>query len=383
MSMRNARSNPKPSWNCYVETNTESPTPIRKIIHVDMDAFYASVEQLDRPEWRGKPLVVGGNVSRGVVAAASYEARKYGIFSAMSSALAAKKCPQLIFARPRFFRYKEISLQIREIFYEYTDLVEPLSLDEAFLDVTENKMGMKSAILIAKQIRAKIKEKTGLNASAGVSYNKFLAKIASDLNKPNGQAVILPQDAEAFLETLPIGKFFGIGNVTAEKMQKIGIHNGRDLKQFSLQFLTRKFGKSGLHYYNIVRGIHLSQVHPHRTRKSLSAESTFDKDLITPDEMEAKLRNVFEEVVSRIDQSGIKGRTVTLKIKYSDFSVQTRSKTVEQYPDQGTIWTTALELLRQEEVSKPVRLLGLGLSNLNITEEHEHFGQQLKIPFSE
>jgi DNA polymerase-4 len=383
MSMRNARSKPKPSWNCYVETNTESPTPIRKIIHVDMDAFYASVEQLDRPEWRGKPLVVGGNVSRGVVAAASYEARKYGIFSAMSSALAAKKCPQLIFARPRFFRYKEISLQIREIFYEYTDLVEPLSLDEAFLDVTENKMGMKSAILIAKQIRAKIKEKTGLNASAGVSYNKFLAKIASDLNKPNGQAVILPQDAEAFLETLPIGKFFGIGKVTAEKMQKIGIHNGRDLKQFSLQFLTRKFGKSGLHYYNIVRGIHLSQVHPHRTRKSLSAESTFDKDLITPDEMEAKLRNVFEEVVSRIDQSGIKGRTVTLKIKYSDFSVQTRSKTVEQYPDQGTIWTTALELLRQEEVSKPVRLLGLGLSNLNITEEHEHFGQQLKIPFSE
>jgi DNA polymerase-4 len=383
MSMRNARSKPKPSWNCYVETNTESPTPIRKIIHVDMDAFYASVEQLDRPEWRGKPLVVGGNVSRGVVAAASYEARKYGIFSAMSSALAAKKCPQLIFARPRFFRYKEISLQIREIFYEYTDLVEPLSLDEAFLDVTENKMGMKSAILIAKQIRAKIKEKTGLNASAGVSYNKFLAKIASDLNKPNGQAVILPQDAEAFLETLPIGKFFGIGKVTAEKMQKIGIHNGRDLKQFSLQFLTRKFGKSGLHYYNIVRGIHLSQVHPHRTRKSLSAESTFDKDLITPDEMEAKLRNVFEEVVSRIDQSGIKGRTVTLKIKYSDFSVQTRSKTLEQYPDQGTIWTTALELLRQEEVSKPVRLLGLGLSNLNITEEHEHFNQQLKIPFSE
>lgn len=366
-----------------MDTNIEAPTPIRKIIHVDMDAFYASVEQLDRPEWRGKPLVVGGNVSRGVVAAASYEARKYGIFSAMSSALAAKKCPQLIFARPRFYRYKEISLQIREIFYEYTDLVEPLSLDEAFLDVTENKMGIKSAILIAKQIRAKIKEKTGLNASAGVSYNKFLAKIASDLNKPNGQAVILPQDAEAFLEKLPIGKFFGIGKVTAEKMQKLGIHNGRDLKQFSLQFLTRKFGKSGLHYFNIVRGIHLSQVHPHRTRKSLSAESTFDKDLVTVQEMESKLRYVFDEVVSRIEQSGIKGRTVTLKIKYSDFTLQTRSKTLEQYPDQGMIWTTALKLLNQEEVSKPVRLLGLGLSNLNITEEQEHFGQQLKIPFSE
>ncbi|WP_281171908.1 DNA polymerase IV [Algoriphagus terrigena] len=366
-----------------METDIESPAPVRKIIHVDMDAFYASVEQLDRPEWRGKPLVVGGNVTRGVVAAASYEARKYGIFSAMSSALAAKKCPHLIFARPRFYRYKEISLQIRDIFYEYTDLVEPLSLDEAFLDVTENKMGLKSAILIAKQIRAKIKEKTGLNASAGVSYNKFLAKIASDLNKPNGQAVILPQDAEAFLEKLPIGKFFGIGKVTAEKMQKLGIHNGLDLKQFSLQFLTKKFGKSGLHYFNIVRGIHLSQVHPHRTRKSLSAESTFDKDLIAFQEMESKLRYVFEEVISRIERSGIKGRTVTLKIKYSDFTLQTRSKTLEQYPDQEMIWTTALELLNQEEIAKPVRLLGLGLSNLNITEEQVHFGQQLKIPFSE
>ena len=362
----------------YQENNA-----VRKIIHVDMDAFYASVEQLDHPEWRGKPLVVGGNEARGVVAAASYEARKFGIHSAMSSALAAKKCPQLIFAKPRFDRYKEISLQIREIFYEYTDLVEPLSLDEAFLDVTENKMGLKSAILIARQIREKIKSKTGLNASAGISYNKFLAKTASDLNKPNGQAVILPEEAEAFLEKLPIGKFFGIGKVTAEKMQKLGIHSGKDLKEYSLQFLTKKFGKSGLHYFNIVRGIHLSEVQPHRVRKSLSAENTFEKDLISLKEMENQLYPIFEELMRRIEKSGIKGRTITLKLKYSDFTLQTRSKTLEQYPEKGMIWLIGLELLRQEEIPKPVRLLGLGISNLNITEEQEFLGSQLKIPFEE
>lgn len=364
-----------------MEAISHPEAKLRKIIHVDMDAFYASVEQLDRPEWRGKPLVVGGNASRGVVAAASYEARKYDIHSAMSSVLAAKKCPQLIFAKPRFDRYKELSNQIREIFYEYTDLVEPLSLDEAFLDVTENKKGLKSAILIARQIRAKIKEKTGLNASAGVSYNKFLAKTASDLNKPNGQAVILPEEAEAFLEKLPIRKFFGIGKVTAEKMEKLGIFNGKDLKEYSLQFLTKKFGKSGLHYYNIVRGIHLSEVQPNRIRKSLSAENTFEKDLITPKEMEDNLYPIYEEVIRRVKKSGIKGRTITLKIKYADFTIQTRSKTLEQYPDDKSIWIVGLELLNQEEIPKPVRLLGLGLSNLNITEEQIHFGEQLKIPF--
>ena len=355
--------------------------PVRKIIHVDMDAFYASVEQMDHPEWRGKPLVVGGNESRGVVAAASYEARKYGIFSAMASSIAARKCPQLIFAKPRFDRYREISHQIREIFFEYTDLVEPLSLDEAFLDVTENKKGLKSAILIARQIREKIKIKTGLNASAGVSYNKFLAKIASDLNKPNGQAVILPEEAEEFLEKLAIGKFFGIGKVTAEKMQKIGIHNGADLKQFSLQFLTKKFGKSGLHYFNIVRGIHLSEVQPHRLRKSLSAENTFEKDLVLLEEMEQSLNSIYEELIRRLEKTGVKGRTVTLKIKYADFTQQTRSKTLEQYVETNHIWDLAKELLNQEEIPKPVRLLGLGLSNLNITEEVQHFGEQLKIPF--
>jgi DNA polymerase-4 len=235
--------------------------------------------------------------------------------------------------------------------------------------------------LIAKQIRTKIKETTGLNASAGVSYNKFLAKTASDLNKPNGQAVILPEEAEAFLEKLPIGKFFGIGKVTAEKMQKLGIHTGKDLKEYSLQFLTKKFGKSGLHYFNIVRGIHLSEVQPHRVRKSLSAENTFEKDLITPQEMEENLQPIFEEVIRRIEKSGIKGRTVTLKIKHADFTLQTRSKTLEQYPEPEIFWKIALELLHQEEILQPVRLLGLGLSNLNVTEEQVHFGEQLKIPF--
>lgn len=364
-----------------MENEAITPSPTRKIIHVDMDAFYASVEQLDHPEWRGKPLAVGGSEIRGVIAAASYEARKYGVYSAMSSVLAVKKCPHLIFAKPRFDRYKEISLQIREIFYEYSDLVEPLSLDEAFLDVTENKVGLKSAILIARQIRAKIKEKTGLNASAGVSYNKFLAKTASDLNKPNGQAVILPEEAESFLEKLPIGKFFGIGKVTGEKMKSIGIHNGADLKQFSLQFLTKKFGKSGLHYFNIVRGIHLSEVQPHRLRKSISAENTFDADLIDVEDLKKALSEIARELNRRIEKSGIKGRTITLKIKFSDFTQQTRSRTVEQYLQESEILELGFILLEQEKLLLAVRLLGLGLSNLNITEEQQFFGEQLKIPF--
>jgi len=365
------------------EPNPAESISIRKIIHVDMDAFYASVEQLDHPEWSGKPLVVGGSEARGVIAAASYEARKFGIYSAMSSVLAARKCPELIFAKPRFDRYKEISMQIREIFLEYTDLVEPLSLDEAFLDVTQNKLDLKSAILIARQIRAKIKEKTGLNASAGISYNKFLAKTASDLNKPNGQAVILPEEAEAFLEKLPIHKFYGIGKVTAEKMKNLGIHSGADLKQFSLQFLTKKFGKSGAQYFDIVRGIHLSEVQPHRVRKSLSAENTFQDDLLQAEDFEKGLKAVYEELTRRIEKTRIKGRTITLKIKFSDFTQQTRSKTLDQYPDDPKIWTIALELLRQEEPKKPIRLIGIGLSNLNISEVIQYFGEQLQIPFEE
>jgi DNA polymerase-4 len=354
---------------------------IRKIIHVDMDAFYASVEQMDNPELRGKPLAVGGNQERGVVAAASYEARKFGVRSAMSGKMAALKCPQLIFVRPRFDRYKEISNKIREIFYDYTELVEPLSLDEAFLDVTENKVNNPSATLIALEIRKRIKEEVGLNASAGISYNKFLAKTASDINKPNGQAVILPKDAEAFLEKLPIEKFFGIGKVTAEKMKELGIHNGFDLKQYSLQFLTKRFGKSGLHFFNIVRGIHLSEVQPNRLRKSLSAENTFENDLAKEEQWNHALEEIFEELKRRISRSGVKGRTVTLKIKYHDFTVQTRSKTFEQYPEEQKIWETVMELLTQEELKSPVRLFGIGISNLNVEEERIHFGKQLWIEF--
>jgi DNA polymerase IV len=356
---------------------------IRKIIHVDMDAFYASVEQMDNPDLNGKPVAVGGNRERGVVAAASYEARKYGVRSAMSGKLAAMKCPHLVFVKPRFERYKELSNKIREIFYEYTDLVEPLSLDEAFLDVTENKVGNPSATLIAQEIRKRIKAEIGLNASAGISYNKFLAKTASDINKPNGQAVILPKDAESFLEKLPIEKFFGIGKVTADKMKEIGIHNGYDLKQFSLQYLTKRFGKSGLHFFNIVRGIHLSEVQPNRVRKSLSAENTFDKDLSEYSEWMKALKEIFEELKRRISRSGVIGRTVTLKIKFHDFTIQTRSKTFEQYPETEKIWETVLELLEQEELRKKVRLFGIGISNLNIEEERQHFGKQLIIEFGD
>ncbi|MCH7409776.1 DNA polymerase IV [Belliella sp. DSM 111904] len=355
--------------------------PVRKIIHVDMDAFFASVEQLDNPDLRGKPVAVGGSEVRGVVAAASYEARKFGVRSAMSGKMAALKCPHLIFVKPRFERYKEVSNQIREIFFEYTDLVEPLSLDEAFLDVTENKFGNPSASILAQEIRDKIKSATGLNASAGISFNKFLAKTASDINKPNGQAVILPKEAEAFLEKMPIEKFFGIGVVTAEKMKKLGIHQGKDLKAYSLQFLTKRFGKSGLHFYNIVRGIHNSQVQPHRERKSLSAESTFETDLAIHKDFLDALHRIFEELIKRMERTKIQGRTVTLKIKYKNFSQQTRSKSFDQYPSQEKIWETVLELLNQSPLSYPVRLFGIGVSNLNVLEDRGLYGKQLWLDF--
>ncbi|SHN13469.1 DNA polymerase-4 [Cyclobacterium lianum] len=344
-----------------------------------MDAFFASVEQLDYPELRGKPVAVGGNRERGVVAAASYEARKYGVRSAMPSKLAAKKCPALIFVKPRFDRYKEISGKIRQIFLEYTDLVEPLSLDEAFLDVTVNHFGLPSATLIAKEIRQRIKNETGLNASAGISYNKFLAKVASDLNKPNGQAVITPEKAPAFLEKLPIEKFYGIGKVTAEKMKSLGIHNGFDLKQYSLTFLTGRFGKSGLHYYQIVRGIHNSEVKPGRIRKSLGVESTFEKDLMNLQAIQEKLKEkILPEFFRRLERSKARGRTLTLKIKYSDFSVHTRSRTSnEPIPIEGMEAMT-LDLALQEDIIEPVRLLGVSLSNLCRSGEP---GEQLRIRY--
>lgn len=351
----------------------------RKIIHVDMDAFFASVEQMDNPDLQGKPVAVGGNKDRGVVAAASYEARKYGVRSAMASRLAAQKCPELIFVKPRFERYKEISLQIREIFYAYTDLVEPLSLDEAFLDVTENKIYNPSATLIAREIREKIKEATGLNASAGISYNKFLAKVASDLNKPNGQAVITPEKAADFLEKLPIERFYGIGKVTAEKMKKFGIHNGWDLKQYSLNFLVQRFGKAGSHYFDIVRGIHLSKVRPHRDRKSLSVETTFEHDLFAPEEVKAALTKLLEELFFRINKNHLRGRTLTLKLRFRDFTRQTRSKSRVNCLSQAEIQQMALELLDQEVLKMPIRLMGLGLSNLDRGETT--VGKQLVIEY--
>ena len=361
---------------------------LRKIIHIDMDAFYASVEQLDNPELQGKAIAVGGSSQRGVVAAASYEARKFGVKSAMSSVLAKRNCPQLIFVKPRFERYREISQRIRQIFLEYTDLVEPLSLDEAYLDVTENKKGNPSATLIAKEIRAKIKEKTGLNASAGISINKFIAKIASDYNKPNGQKTVNPEEVEEFLEALDIRKFHGVGKVTAEKMYMLGIFTGKDLKQKSLEYLSEKFGKSGAHYYNVVRGVHLSEVKPNRIRKSLGAERTFNENISSEIFMLERLENIAEEIERRLTRSKVAGKTVTLKIKYSDFSLQTRSKTIPYYiSSKELILEIAKELLYQEKMKNSVRLLGISLSNLNTdknqktSEEKKEVEVQLKFEF--
>ena len=340
--------------------------PLRKIIHVDMDAFYASVEQLDNPELKGKPVAVGGGETRGVVAAASYEARKYGVRSAMSGYLAKKQCPELIFVKPRFTRYKEISQKIRNIFLDYTDLVEPLSLDEAYLDVTVNKKGNPSATLIAQEIRQRIYNELKLSASAGISINKFIAKIASDINKPNGQKTVNPEEVISFLEGLEIRKFYGVGKVTADKMYGLGIFTGLDLKTKSLDFLEEHFGKSGAFYYNVVRGVHLSPVKPNRIPKSVGAERTFDENLSSEVFMLERLDNIAKELEKRLKKSNIAGKTVTLKIKFSDFSLQTRSKTLPFFvADHSLILETTKELLYQEKFENSVRLLGISLSNLN------------------
>jgi DNA polymerase-4 len=330
-----------------------------------MDAFFASVEQLDYPELRGKPIAVGGSEKRGVVAAASYEARKFGVRSAMSSALAKRKCPELIFVPHHFDRYKEVSKQIREIFLHYTDLVEPLSLDEAFLDVTDNRYGHNSATEIASEIRQRIFEDTGLTASAGISINKFMAKIGSDINKPNGQKTIKPAEVIPFLETLSINKFFGVGKVTAKKMNSWGIYNGYQLKQHTAEFLTQHFGKSGIHFYNIVRGIQHSEVKPNRIRKSVGTERTFSENKYEQADIIAALDKIAVETEKRMLSSKSKGKTITVKIKYNDFTVQTRSRTINKYIDsKADIWPVALELLEQEELPLPIRLLGISLSNL-------------------
>ena len=349
-----------------------------------MDAFYASVEQMDNPELRGKPLAVGGGGERGVVAAASYEARKFGVRSAMSGVMARNNCPHLTFVKPRFSRYKEISTQIRNVFNQYTDLVEPLSLDEAYLDVTKNKKNFSSATILAQQIRQHIFDEVGLNASAGISINKFIAKIASDVNKPNGQKTVPPEEVLGFLEVLDIKKFYGVGKVTASKMYNLGIFTGKDLKEKSLEFLTEHFKKSGLHYYNIVRGVHNSKVKPDRVRKSVAAEHTFNTNLTSEIYMLEKLEQIAEELANRLIKPNISGKTITLKIKYSDFTVQTRSKTQSYFiKDKSVLLEQAKDLLYQEEIHESVRLLGISLSNLNtsVAEREEPIEVQLKLDF--
>ena len=342
-----------------------------------MDAFYASVEQMDDPTLKGKPLAVGGAEKRGVVAAASYEARKFGVRSAMSGYMAKKNCPNLIFVPPRFARYKEISLKIRNIFYDYTDLVEPLSLDEAYLDVTTNKKGNPSASLIAEEIRQRIFDEVGLTASAGISINKFIAKVASDYNKPNGQKTINPEEVISFLEDLEIRKFYGVGKVTADKMYQLGIFTGKDLKGKSIEFLQENFGKSGEYYYHVVRGIHNSEVKPNRIPKSVGAERTFDENLSSEIFMLQRLENIAVELEKRLKKVKISGKTVTLKIKYSDFTLQTRSKTLPYFiAEKSLILETTKELLYQEKMENSVRLLGISLSNLN-TDKNEPLEQKI------
>ena len=357
-------------------------TSQRKIIHVDMDAFYTSVEQMDNPNLKGKPVAVGGNKEYGVVAAASYEARKYGVRSATASKIAAIKCPGLIFIKPRFSRYKEISQQIRRIFHDYTDLVEPLSLDEAYLDVTENKKKNPSATLLATDIRERIYKEVGMTASAGISLNKFIAKIASDINKPNGQKTIKPNEIESFLEGLPIGKFYGIGKITTERMNKLGIVFGKDLKLKSREFLFENFNNSGLHYYAIVRGIHNSPVEPHRIRKSIATEHTYFEGISSEIKMLEKLDEIAKELERRMKISDTKGKTITLKIKYRDFKIQTRSKTVVKNVNKKREFFPVVErLLHQSPLKDSIRLLGIGISNLD-SDEQKEMSVQLKFDFS-
>lgn len=355
--------------------------PNRKIIHVDMDAFYASVEQMDNPALRGKPIAVGGSENRGVVAAASYEARKFGVHSAISGVMAKKNCPDLIFVPPRFDRYKQISSKIQKIFYEYTDLVEPLSLDEAYLDVTINKKGNPSATLLAREIRQRIFDEVGLTASAGISVNKFVAKIASDYNKPNGQKTVNPEEVVSFLEELAIRKFHGVGKVTTEKMYQLGIFTGLELKNKSLDFLEKHFGKSGNFYYNVVRGIHNSEVKSNRITKSVAAEHTFDVNLSSEIFMMEKLESIANSLEKRLKKHNVAGKTITLKIKYSDFSQQTRSKTLPYFiSDKTLLLEIVSELLYQERMKDSVRLLGISVSNLN-TEQKKFVVVQLKFDF--
>ena len=339
----------------------------RKIIHIDMDAFYASVEQRDNPGYRGRPVIVGGAPQRrGVVAACSYEARKFGIHSAMPSARAAKLCPQAIFIKPRFDVYRRISEQIRAIFREYTDLVEPLSLDEAYLDVSDCKLYQGSATRIAGELKTKIKAATGLTASAGVSYNKFLAKISSDMDKPDGLYVVTPDAGEAFVENLPIGRFFGVGKATEARMNALNITTGVDLKSLSLEQLRRHFGKTGDFYYHIARGIDMRPVSNRRERKSISSETTFMEDLSDRQVMLKSLDALANDTIQTLIEKQLSARTLTIKVKYADFQQVTRSKTFpEPFVAAVPIRPVLAELLAKTDAGKRrVRLLGVGVSNL-------------------
>jgi len=363
----------------------------RKIIHVDMDAFYASIEQRDNHEYQGKPIVVGGSPEGrgGVVATASYEARKFGIRSAMTSKRALQLCPDVIFVKPRFDAYKEASQKIREIFSRYTDLIEPLSLDEAYLDVTTDKQNIGSALEIAKQIKQAIRDELKLTASAGVSVNKFVAKIASDLQKPDGLTFIGPSKVESFIEKLPVEKFFGVGKVTAEKMKGLNLHTGADLKKLTESALTHYFGKAGSFYYKIVRGIDDRQVEPHRETKSVGAEDTFPIDLTSSEDMYFELDKIARIVHERLVQHGLKGRTITLKIKYSDFKQITRNQSFPHpLNDLDIIRETAKELLHATGLDdKEIRLLGITLSNFGALfptpRKHRDDGQLELFSFDE
>jgi DNA polymerase IV len=355
----------------------------RKIIHVDMDAFFASVEQLDFPAYRNKALAVGGNAQGGVIAAASYEARKFGVKSAMSSKIAARMCPNLIFAKPRFERYKEISKEIRTIFERYTDIIEPLSLDEAFLDVTENKVNLKSATFIAQAIKNDIKNELNLIASAGVSYNKFLAKIASDQEKPDGLYVIKPKDAQEFIFKLPINRFFGVGKVTAEKMYELGIPNGKQLYKKSLEFLTSHFGKSGHYFYNIARGIDLRPVESYRERKSLAVENTFSKDIFDRYSFDNEAEKIISNLWKRYSAYSLFGKTLSLKIKFNDFIINTKSQTNDaQIKSEELLKSMSLDLIEAVfPLKKPIRLIGFSISNFQMEVEEKMVYKQTTIEF--
>lgn len=347
-----------------------------------MDAFFASIEQRDNPAFRGKPLAVGYPGDRGVVAAASYEARRYGVRSAMASKTALRKCPHLIFTESRFDVYKEVSRQIMDIFFEYTDLVEPLSLDEAFLDITSNHKNIASATQIAQEIKARIFQETELTASAGVSFNKFLAKIASDQNKPNGLFIIKPKVAERFVETLPIEAFFGVGKVTAQRMHQMGIKTGLDLKMKTEGQLTSSFGKMGHIFFLNARGLDERPVEPSRIRKSIGAETTFQHDIMSIEELKIEMKEVAEDVIQRIGKRDFLGHTVTLKIKFSDFKVITRSKTIPNFiTDLETLFRIASELLQNVDITPKVRLIGLSIKNID--EDSGQYAIQLKLPFKD